>query len=105
MACGNCRFTLASVRRYKRANDAVAYQMWQDAYSEANKYGFGHRLRELQILSGLVLPIWPEVEKVLKQQSKVYARRLNVVRIETTGEPRDRPAALIIKWQEYDASG
>ena len=71
--------------RYKKVNDEMAYQMWHELYSESNKFGFGHRLRELQILSGLVLPIWPEVEKVLKQQSRVYERRLNVVRIETTG--------------------
>ena len=69
--------------------DAIAHQMWRDTYSESDKFGFGHRLRELHILSGLVLPIWPEVEKVLKQQSRVYERRLNVVRIETTGKPTD----------------
>lgn len=71
--------------RYRKANELLAHQMWQDTYSESNKYGFGHRLRELHILSGLVLPIWPDLERVLKQQSRVYERRLNVVRLETTG--------------------
>ena len=63
----------------------MAEQMWQEAYSESGKYGFGHRLRELHLLSGLVLPIWPELERILKQQSRVVERRLNVVRLETTG--------------------
>lgn len=70
----------------------MAHQMWQEAFSEGNKFGFGHRLRELHLLSGLVLPIWPELEKILEQQSRAHERRLNVVRIETTGVITSKPS-------------
>lgn len=74
------------LRRYQPVNNLVGRQMWEETYSESRRqHGTGNRLRELHLIGGLVLPIWPEIEKCLQQQTKASLRRLNVVRLETTG--------------------
>ncbi|KAK7405772.1 hypothetical protein VNO78_07381 [Psophocarpus tetragonolobus] len=44
----------------------------------------GRRLQEVNILGGLILPVWGAVEKALAKQARLSHRRLRVVRIETT---------------------
>ncbi|KHN35773.1 Protein strawberry notch like 1 [Glycine soja] len=44
----------------------------------------GRRLQEVNVLGGLILPVWGAVEKALSKQARLSHRRLRVVRIETT---------------------
>ncbi|KAE9592810.1 putative chromatin regulator PHD family [Lupinus albus] len=44
----------------------------------------GRRLQEVNVLGGLILPVWGAVEKALAKQARLSHRRLRVVRIETT---------------------
>ena len=56
-------------------NDLVARQLWEESHRESNRrHGTGARLRELHLISGLVLPIWPEIEKCLQRQLKPSER-------------------------------
>lgn len=41
----------------------------------------------LYLISGLVLPVWQEVKRVLAAQPRPAERRLSVIRLETTGVP------------------
>lgn len=44
----------------------------------------GRRLQEVNVLGGLILPIWKTIEKALSKQVRYSHRRIRVVRIETT---------------------
>ncbi|XP_004509999.1 protein FORGETTER 1-like isoform X1 [Cicer arietinum] len=44
----------------------------------------GRRLQEVNVLGGLILPVWGTIEKALSKQARLSHRRLRVVRIETT---------------------
>ena len=44
----------------------------------------GRRLQEVNVLGGLILPIWGTIEKALSKQARQSHKRLRVVRIETT---------------------
>lgn len=44
----------------------------------------GRRLQEVNVLGGLILPVWGTIEKALAKQARLSHRRLRVVRIETT---------------------
>ncbi|KAK4285614.1 hypothetical protein QN277_002290 [Acacia crassicarpa] len=44
----------------------------------------GRRLQEVNVLGGLILPVWGTIEKALSNQAHLSHRRLRVVRIETT---------------------
>ncbi|XP_028799657.1 protein FORGETTER 1 isoform X2 [Neltuma alba] len=44
----------------------------------------GRRLQEVNVLGGLILPVWGAIEKALSNQARLSHRRLRVVRIETT---------------------
>ena len=85
-------------RRYRPVNDLVARQLWEESHRESNRrHGTGARLRELHLISGLVLPIWPEIEKCLQRQLKPSERRLNVIRLETSGAPARLPLRDVVR--------
>ncbi|KAL5568778.1 hypothetical protein UlMin_025353 [Ulmus minor] len=44
----------------------------------------GRRIQEVNILGGLILPVWGTIEKALAKQARQSHKRLRVVRIETT---------------------
>ncbi|XP_062093056.1 protein FORGETTER 1 [Humulus lupulus] len=44
----------------------------------------GRRVQEVNILGGLILPVWGTIEKALSKQARQSHKRLRVVRIETT---------------------
>ncbi|PON79909.1 Protein strawberry notch [Trema orientale] len=44
----------------------------------------GRRIQEVNILGGLILPVWGTIEKALSKQARQSHKRLRVVRIETT---------------------
>ena len=69
-------------------DELVARQLWEEAYSESNLFhGQGNRLKKLHVICGMVLPIWPQIENCLNKQIRQIDRRLNVTRLETTGNP------------------
>ncbi|KAF5728143.1 protein strawberry notch 1 [Tripterygium wilfordii] len=70
---------------------------WEDEYEISSKQcmhgpncklgGFctvGRRLQEVNVLGGLILPVWGTIEKALSKQARQSHKRLRVVRIETT---------------------
>ncbi|XP_043701868.1 protein FORGETTER 1 isoform X2 [Telopea speciosissima] len=70
---------------------------WQDEYEVSSKQCMhgpkcklgnfctvGRRLQEVNVLGGLILPVWGTIEKALSKQVRQSHKQLRVVRIETT---------------------
>ncbi|EPS69364.1 hypothetical protein M569_05403, partial [Genlisea aurea] len=55
----------------------------------------GKRLQEVNVLGGLILPVWGTIEKALSKLVRHSHRRIRVVRIETTSDKR-RVVGLLI---------
>ncbi|XP_017244073.1 protein FORGETTER 1 [Daucus carota subsp. sativus] len=55
----------------------------------------GRRLQEVNVLSGLILPVWATIEKTLANQVRKSHRRLRIVRVETTTD-HQRIVGLLI---------
>ncbi|XP_057765219.1 protein FORGETTER 1 [Salvia miltiorrhiza] len=55
----------------------------------------GRRLQEVNVLGGLILPVWGTVEKALSKQARQSHKRIRVVRIETTSD-NQRIVGLLI---------
>ncbi|CAK9179678.1 unnamed protein product [Ilex paraguariensis] len=55
----------------------------------------GRRLQEVNVLGGLILPVWGTIEKALSKQARQSHKRLRVVRIETTTD-NQRIVGLLI---------
>ncbi|KAL8134766.1 hypothetical protein AgCh_009688 [Apium graveolens] len=55
----------------------------------------GRRLQEVNVLSGLILPVWGTIEKTLTKQIRARDQRLRIVRLETTTDNR-RIVGLLI---------
>ncbi|KAK1365814.1 putative Zinc finger, RING/FYVE/PHD-type, protein strawberry notch [Heracleum sosnowskyi] len=55
----------------------------------------GRRLQEVNVLSGLILPVWGTIEKTLAEQVRKSHRRLRIVRVETTTDSQ-RIVGLLI---------
>ncbi|CAL5011046.1 unnamed protein product [Urochloa decumbens] len=81
---------------------------WQEEYDASSKQCMhgpkcklgshctvGRRLQEINILGGLILPVWGEVEKALAKQVRQIHKRIRVVRLETTND-NQRFVGLII---------
>ncbi|KAG6605360.1 Protein FORGETTER 1, partial [Cucurbita argyrosperma subsp. sororia] len=70
---------------------------WEDEYDISSKQCMhgpncklgnfctvGRRIQEVNVLGGLILPVWGTIEKALSKQARQSHKRLHVVRIETT---------------------
>ncbi|EEF43544.1 protein FORGETTER 1 [Ricinus communis] len=70
---------------------------WEDEYEVSSKQCMhgpncklsnfctvGRRLQEVNVLGGLILPVWGTIEKALSKQARQSHKRLRVVRLETT---------------------
>jgi len=81
---------------------------WQEEYDASSKQCMhgpkcklgshctvGRRLQEINILGGLILPVWGAVEKALAKQVRQIHKRIRVVRLETTNDNR-RFVGLIV---------
>ncbi|KAK6934764.1 Strawberry notch, helicase C domain, partial [Dillenia turbinata] len=55
----------------------------------------GRRLQEVNVLGGLILPVWGTIEKALSKQVRQSHKRIRVVRIETTTDNK-RIVGLLI---------
>ncbi|CAO2826033.1 unnamed protein product [Amaranthus hypochondriacus] len=76
-----------------------AHSGWEDEYEVSSKQCMhgpnckvgsyctvGKRLQEVNVLGGLILPIWNAIEKVLSKQARQSHRRIRVVRVETDSQ-------------------
>ncbi|KAJ8432514.1 hypothetical protein Cgig2_001107 [Carnegiea gigantea] len=81
---------------------------WEDEYEVSSRQcmhapnckvgsycAVGRRMQEVNVVSGLILPIWKAIEKVLSKQAHHSHRRIRVVRIETTTDSQ-RTVGLLI---------
>ncbi|XP_022717610.1 protein FORGETTER 1 isoform X1 [Durio zibethinus] len=70
---------------------------WEDEYEVSSKQCMhgpncklgnfctvGRRIQEVNVLGGLIFPVWGTIEKALSKQARLSHRRLRVVRLETT---------------------
>ncbi|KAJ6324952.1 hypothetical protein OIU76_012109 [Salix suchowensis] len=70
---------------------------WEDEYEVSSKQCMhgpncklgnfctvGRRQQEVNVLGGLILPVWGTIEKALSKQARQNQKRLRVVRLETT---------------------
>lgn len=81
---------------------------WEDEYEVSSRQcmhapnckvgsycAVGRRMQEVNVVSGLILPIWKAIEKVLSKQAHHSHRRIRVVRIETTTDSQQTVGLLI----------
>ncbi|KAL5216267.1 hypothetical protein ABZP36_007668 [Zizania latifolia] len=81
---------------------------WQDEYDASSKQCMhgskckvgnyctvGRRLQEVNILGGLIFPVWGTIEKALAKQVRQCHKRIRVVRLETTSD-NQRIVGLLI---------
>ncbi|XP_050278570.1 protein FORGETTER 1 isoform X2 [Quercus robur] len=74
---------------------------WEDEYEVSSKQCMhgpncklgdycqtGRRIQEVNVLGGIILPVWDIIEKALSKQARQSHKRLRVVRIETTADNR-----------------
>lgn len=72
---------------------------WEDEYEVSSKQCMhgpkcklgnyctvGRRIQEVNVLGGLILPVWGTIEKALSKQARQSHKRLRVVRLETTAD-------------------
>ncbi|KAF4389035.1 hypothetical protein F8388_026764 [Cannabis sativa] len=91
--------SLAELRsKYRKASSLEkARRGWESEYEASLKQcmhgpkcklgnfcSVGRRIQEVNILGGLILPVWGTIEKALSKQARQSHKRLRVVRIETT---------------------
>ncbi|OMO77800.1 Protein strawberry notch-like protein [Corchorus olitorius] len=75
-----CFPTDCSCRSNVRGIDRAIYLH----FGSWNHVGVGRRIQEVNVLGGLILPVWGTIEKALSKQARLSHRRLRVVRLETT---------------------
>ncbi|XP_065854274.1 protein FORGETTER 1 [Euphorbia lathyris] len=74
---------------------------WEDEYEVSSKQCMhgpkcklgdfctvGRRQQEVNVLGGIILPVWGTIEKALAKQARISHKRLRVVRLETTTDNR-----------------
>ncbi|KAK9819870.1 hypothetical protein WJX72_003467 [[Myrmecia] bisecta] len=87
--------------RHVKLPEADARRLWALAYEQAGRRAdgsakAGSRVRELLVIGGLVLPVWEVVEKALVKQQRVIDRKMQVMRLQTTGESSRRLVGMLI---------
>lgn len=95
--------SLAEVKnKYRKLSSLEkARSGWEDEYEVSSKQCMhgpkcklgdfctvGRRIQEVNVLGGLILPVWGTIEKALSKQARQSHKRLRVVRIETTADNR-----------------
>ncbi|XP_074301676.1 protein FORGETTER 1-like isoform X1 [Silene latifolia] len=55
----------------------------------------GRRIQDVNVLGGLILPIWNVIEKALSKQARESHRRIRIVRVETTTDKQSIVGLLI----------
>ncbi|XP_039113703.1 protein FORGETTER 1 [Dioscorea cayenensis subsp. rotundata] len=81
---------------------------WEDEYDVSSKQCMhgpkckvgsyctvGRRLQEVNVLGGLIFPVWGAIEKALSKQARQSHKRIRVVRLETTSD-HQRIVGLLI---------
>ncbi|KAJ4815925.1 RING/FYVE/PHD zinc finger protein [Rhynchospora pubera] len=95
--------------KYRKAfSIEKVHEGWQEEYDTSSKQCMhgpkckvgsfctvGKRLQEVNILGGLILPLWRIIEKALDNQTRQSHRRIRIVRLETTDDSQ-RIVGLLI---------
>ncbi|XP_008791000.1 protein FORGETTER 1 isoform X1 [Phoenix dactylifera] len=95
--------------KYKKVSSIEkASKGWQDEYDVSSKqcmhgpkckFGnyctVGRRLQEVNVLGGLIFPVWGTIERALSKQARQSHKRIRVVRLETTTD-NQRIVGLLI---------
>ncbi|XP_058722835.1 protein FORGETTER 1-like [Vicia villosa] len=55
----------------------------------------GSRLQEVNVLGGVILPVWGNIQKALSKQTRLIHQRLRIVRVETTSDNRHIVGLLV----------
>lgn len=63
-------------------NDETAEELWNDVYTSAGRRKF--RIKQLNILGGVILPIWGVIDGALTEQAREHDKLLHVVRLQMT---------------------
>ncbi|KAI6691687.1 hypothetical protein NL676_028515 [Syzygium grande] len=107
---GVIEWPLAELKNKYRKMSSLekARSSWEDEYEVSSKQCMhgpnckigtyctvGRRLQEVNVLGGLILPVWGTIEKALAKQARQSHKRLRVVHIETTTD-RQRIVGLFV---------
>uniref|UniRef100_A0A164XUU3 PHD-type domain-containing protein n=1 Tax=Daucus carota subsp. sativus TaxID=79200 RepID=A0A164XUU3_DAUCS len=81
---------------YEGANSSIDVQCMHGPNCKLGDYcTTGRRLQEVNVLGGLILPVWGIIEKAITKQARESHRRLRIVRVETTTDNK-RIVGLLI---------
>ncbi|XP_045799658.1 protein FORGETTER 1-like isoform X3 [Trifolium pratense] len=81
-------------KKYSKVSSLEAAQIsWEHEYEVSSKQNgkscsVGSRLQEVNVLGGVVLPLWGKIQTVLSKQVRLIHRRLHIVCVETTSDNR-----------------
>ncbi|KAK2394699.1 protein FORGETTER [Trifolium repens] len=89
-------------RKYSKVSYLEAAKVrWEHDYEESSKQcmhgpnckigkscSIGSRLQEVNVLGGVILPVWGKIQKALSKQAKQIHKRLRIVCVETTSDNR-----------------
>ncbi|XP_045799653.1 protein FORGETTER 1-like isoform X4 [Trifolium pratense] len=81
-------------KKYSKVSSLEAAQIsWEHEYEVSSKQNgkscsVGSRLQEVNVLGGVILPLWGKTQTVLSKQVRLIHRRLRIVCVETTSDNR-----------------
>ncbi|XP_004488559.1 protein FORGETTER 1 [Cicer arietinum] len=96
-------------RKYSRVSSLeVAQTGWEDDYEASSKQCMhgpncklgnfctvGSRLQEVNVLGGVILPVWGSIQMALSKQARQIHKRLRIVRVETTTDDKHIVGLLV----------
>ncbi|CAJ2659104.1 unnamed protein product [Trifolium pratense] len=96
-------------RKYLKVSSLEAAKIgWEDDYEASSKRcmhgpkcklgkfcSVGSRLQEVNVLGGVILPVWGKIQMALSKQVRQIHKRLRIVRVETTSDNRHIVGLLV----------
>jgi hypothetical protein len=96
-------------RKYSKVSSLEAAKIgWEDDYEASSKRcmhgpncklgkfcSVGSRLQEVNVLGGVILPVWGKIQMALSKQVRQIHKRLRIVRVETTSDNRHIVGLLV----------
>ncbi|MCH91906.1 strawberry notch-like protein, partial [Trifolium medium] len=97
-------------KKYSKVSSLeVAKIRWEHDYEESSKQcmhgpnckngkscSVGSRLQEVNVLCGVIVPIWGKIQTALSKQVKQIHRRIRIVCVETTSSDNRRIVGLLV---------
>lgn len=74
-------------------DDDLAEELWSEVYNSTGRQKI--RVKEHNILAGMILPIWAVIDKALSGQSREHDKQLQVVRLQMTNNDRRLVGVLV----------